>query len=89
MIGGRFSAMDHAYVLVNESGVYVKEGTFFTSQGGLIKPWGRNWERINATSLYEARRIAIDRRRVRFPNSHQTLGEDEPMEKVWPEAAGV
>lgn len=79
--------MDHAYVLIKEASVYVKEGEFFAEQGGLTADWGRAWERIEATSLYEARAIAIRIRRERFPHAHRIVGEGEPMELAWPEAA--
>ena len=80
--------MNHAYVLVKESGVYVKDGEFFESEGGLISKWGRTWERIEARTPHDARRIGIKMRRTRFPNSHRTLGEDEAMNEAWPEAIG-
>ena len=80
--------MKHAYVLVKEFGVYVKDGEFFESEGGLVSSWGRAWERIKVTTLHDARRIGIEMRRARFPNSHRTLGEDESMNKIWPEAIG-
>lgn len=75
-------------VLINEAGVYVKEGAFFKDQGGLTEPWGRAWEAIEASSLYDARRQGIKLRRERFPRSHRTSGEGEPMEVAWPEAKG-
>jgi hypothetical protein len=36
--------------------VYVKEGEFFRSQGGLEKDWGKNWQPIMAESIEDARR---------------------------------
>lgn len=77
------------YILVNEAGVYTKEGDFFEQQGGLTQPWGQKWERIEASSLYDARNQGIKLRRDRYPNSHMTMGEDgEPPEIYWPEAKG-
>ena len=38
--------------------VFVKEAEFFKSQGGLKDEWGKNWKRIKATSIEDARRIA-------------------------------
>lgn len=76
------------YVLVKEAGVYVKEAVFFEQQGGTTAAWGKAWEPIDASNLHDARRIAIGLRRERYPNSHRTIGEDEPMEVVWPEATG-
>lgn len=35
--------------------VYVKEGDFFRSQGGLIEPWGACWIGIDAASIDDAR----------------------------------
>ena len=80
--------MNYAYVLVKEFGVYVKDGGFFESEGGLSSDWGRAWERIEARTLHDARRIGIEMRRTRFPNSHRTLGEGEAMDDAWPEAIG-
>jgi len=76
------------YILVSDSNVSVKEASFFKEQGGLEKDWGKNWEPIEAGSLYDARRVGIERRRFRFPHSHPTVGENEPMETAWPEARG-
>lgn len=81
-------AMSSHYVLIKDSGVFVKEGEFFEEQGGLKEQWGKAWEPIDADSLYDARRKAIKLRRERFPNSHVTLGENEPIESAWPEARG-
>ena len=76
------------YVLIKEAGVYVKEGKFFRSQGGLVQDWGKNWEPIMAESLYDAQYKGIALRRARFPNAGPTLGENESLETVWPEAKG-
>jgi hypothetical protein len=35
--------------------VYVKEGEFFRSQGGLTEDWGKHWTGIQASSLDDAR----------------------------------
>ncbi len=80
--------MKHAYVLVKEHGVYVKDGEFFESKGGQTSDWGRAWERIEATTLHDARRVGIQMRRARFPNSDRTLGEGESVDEAWPEAIG-
>lgn len=37
--------------------VYVKEGTFFRSQGGLTEEWGKTWRPVDAESIEHARRI--------------------------------
>lgn len=44
------------FVLVKPYGVYVKEGQFFRSQGGLVQPWGRSWRRLFAMSIEDARK---------------------------------
>lgn len=81
--------MARYYVLITESNVGTKDGQFFEEQGGLREPWGKAWEPIEATSLYDARNQGIALRRQRFPNSHRTMGEDgERPERYWPEAAG-
>jgi hypothetical protein len=46
------------YVLIKPYGVYVKEGKFFESQGGLTEDWGLHWEKIDAESLDDARETA-------------------------------
>jgi hypothetical protein len=38
-----------------KSTVYVKEGDFFRSQGGLTEEWGSTWIGIEASSLDDAR----------------------------------
>lgn len=76
------------YLLVNSAGVYVKVAELFEGQGGLTEEWGKAWEPCVSSSLYGARREGIRRRRERYPNSHVTLGEDEPMCIAWPEARG-
>lgn len=78
------------YVNVTESNVGTKEGKFFEESGGLTEPWGKHWEKIEATSLYDARNQGIALRRKRFPTCHKTMGENgEPPEQYWPEARGA
>ena len=43
------------YILIKPHAVYVKEGEFFESQGGLEEEWGKNWKLIEATSIEHAR----------------------------------
>lgn len=43
------------YVLVHPWAVYVKEGEFFKSQGGLTAKWGQAWRCVRATSIEDAR----------------------------------
>lgn len=78
------------YIHVTESNVGTKDGEFFVEQGGTREEWGKNWERVEAASMYDARNEGIKRRRERFPNCHKTMGEDgEPPERYWPEAKGA
>ena len=77
--------MSAYYVLTTDSNVSVKEGEFFRQQGGLSEPWGKNWQRIEACCLYDARRKGIVQRRATFPQSHRTLGENGSMREAWPE----
>lgn len=64
------------YILVNETGVFVKAQSYFLEQKGDTLPWGKNWESIAAKDLDDARQIAIKLRRQRFPDSHKTIGEE-------------
>lgn len=50
------------YILIESWAVYVKEGEFFKSQGGLEKKWGENWVPVQADSIEHARSIGINRR---------------------------
>lgn len=44
------------YVLIQSWAVYVKEAEFFREQGGLTKPWGKNWVGpVEAESIEAAR----------------------------------
>lgn len=45
------------YILRTNGIVYVKEGEFFVSQGGLTQAWGKSWEKISALSTEHARRL--------------------------------
>lgn len=45
------------YVVSNGATVFVKEATFFVSQGGLSQEWGKHWEPVIASSVGEARRM--------------------------------
>ncbi len=46
------------YVHHNGSSWFVKEGSFFIAQGGLVKPWGKAWRGIQADSIEDARNRA-------------------------------
>lgn len=50
---------DSTYFVVRNGGgaVFVKHGPFFVEQGGLESDWGRNWRRVTASSIEEARAI--------------------------------
>ena len=37
--------------------VFVKEASFFVSQGGLREAWGRSWTPVVAISIEHARRV--------------------------------
>ena len=47
--------MNSYMVLIQPFGVYVKERSFFIQQGGLCDPWGKNWRRVEASSIEAAR----------------------------------
>ena len=47
--------------------VYVKEGEFFRSQGGLTEDWGKAWKAIDAESVDDARR-----------KGHASVGSNPP-----------
>ncbi|MCO7556147.1 dATP/dGTP pyrophosphohydrolase domain-containing protein [Metapseudomonas otitidis] len=51
---------DQTYFAHRNAGnkVFVKVGQFFRDQGGLTQEWGKNWTRIKADSLEQARKIA-------------------------------
>lgn len=69
--------MNHYYLLINENGVYVKEGAFFEATFANEPEEKRNaWERIEAEDLVCARQIGVAIRRWRYPKSHRTLGEE-------------
>ena len=76
------------YLLIRAAGIYVKSAELFINQHGLLEAWGREWQGVYADDLYQARRIGIALRRERYPDSHETLGEFEPMAIAWPEARG-
>lgn len=50
------------YVLIEPWAVYVKEGEFFKSQGGLEEEWGMRWVPIMAESIEAAREIGVKMR---------------------------
>ena len=49
--------MEKYYILVEPWAVYVKEGNFFESQGGLTSDWGKYWRPVYADSIEHARLI--------------------------------
>ena len=42
-----------------DGSVFVKEYDYFCSQGGAHQSWGRNWKIVEASSIEEARVLAI------------------------------
>jgi hypothetical protein len=81
--------MGHYYILIKDTAVFVKEGSFFEEQRATSKPhdntWHLTWERIDAPDLDEARRIAIAIRRWRYPKAHRTIGEDSVCQPRHPQ----
>jgi len=53
--------------------LFVKEGEFFKSQGGLKEPWGKSWIPVIAATIGDARRQAAQIFKV--PLSHIHDGE--------------
>lgn len=45
------------YILVETWAVYVKGEQFFIDQGGLNKPWGKEWIKVEAPSIEGARKL--------------------------------
>lgn len=68
-----FEPRDKAPFYVTRSGrtVYVKDGPFFRSQGGLNEAWGLNWVPMYGTSIEDARRNGAEH--------FATAMEDEPV----------
>jgi hypothetical protein len=52
------------YVLAQPWAVYVKEGNFFKSQGGLVKEWGKDWVPVMAEGIEHARLIGEQMREM-------------------------
>ena len=48
-------SMKFYYILISPWAVYVKDADFFEKQGGLVADWGRDWRKIRATSIENAR----------------------------------
>lgn len=46
-------------VLIQPWAVYVKDWDFYVSQGGLHKPWGKQWRPIMARDIESARRKGL------------------------------
>lgn len=49
--------MNEYYILVKPWAVYVKEASFFISQGGLKESWGKEWRLVTADDIEDARNI--------------------------------
>lgn len=55
------------YVHANSAGsIFVKTKEFFEQQGGLMEPWGKAWQPIEAASLADARGEYADRKYQEF-----------------------
>jgi hypothetical protein len=68
--------MSEYYILVQPWAVYVKEKSFFESQGGLTEDWGKTWQLIQADSIEHARAIGYTTRRTMA--SRENSGYDNP-----------
>lgn len=50
--------METYYIHRNQgNSVFVKEGSFFEEQGGLVDDWGKGWKKVYADSIEHARLI--------------------------------
>lgn len=49
--------MEEFYILVQPWATYVKGAQFFKDQGGLTAEWGKNWKKVEAESIEDARAI--------------------------------
>ncbi len=54
--------MSEFFVMWNGSAWFVKEGTFFRQQGGLVQSWGFKWRPLYADTIEHAR----DKARLEF-----------------------
>lgn len=45
------------YLHHNGHSVFAKKESFFKAQGGLTEPWGKNWVRVEASTIEEAREL--------------------------------
>ena len=61
-----------------KSTVYVKEGNFFRSQGGLNEEWGASWVGIDAGSINDARLKAHASEGTACPAWH-VMSEEEAV----------
>jgi len=43
------------HILITPYVVYVKESSLFLSQGGNIEKWGKDWIKVQAASIEDAR----------------------------------
>ena len=49
--------MNTYYILVKPCATYVKVASFFVEQGGLTSDWGKNWKKVRAFSIEDARKL--------------------------------
>jgi hypothetical protein len=47
--------MEYYYVHYNSVSVFVKAEDYFIERGGLTENWGKNWRKIEAKSIEDAR----------------------------------
>jgi hypothetical protein len=62
------------FVSSNGAAVFVKEASFFRSQGGLKETWGKTWVPVIARSIGDARRQGSQL--FGIPLSHLYAGEE-------------
>jgi hypothetical protein len=67
------------FVLCHNGIVYVKEEAFFVSQGGLTEDWGKDWIKVKAFDMEEAR----DRGRA-LKKKTRTPGTNPPAPMMQP-----
>lgn len=61
------------YALLRPEEVYINTAKRFADRGGLSSEWGKDWEKIHANSIAEARAIATTLRDKRRPVTIETF----------------
>lgn len=68
------------YVVIGATGVvYVKHGTAFESQGGLIEPWGECWFPVVASTVEAARQKGYEEKRYRASRGRCIVCNSSPQ----------